>query len=400
MTMNSLRYSLAKKLLIPGLFVASLLMNFSTATVAQETSVKPGINRSFENAKPQEFIEKFEIESREVFHQREEILKACRISPGSVVADIGAGTGLFTRAFSPLVGEQGRVIAVDISKNFLEHIQSTSEKLRQQNVETVLGKDVSANLPEGSIDLAFICDTYHHFEFPQKMMASIFNALKPGGRLIVVDFRRIEGQSSDWTLSHVRAGQDVVTAEILSTGFRYVGERSGSLRDNYLIEFQKPVGVPDLKSSIIPGIGGVAELTGAPEAPRTGVKVIFDVTASSAAGEVNAGLERAARLLNLYGAAGLKATDVNIAVIMHGDAALSILTNDKGSAAASLPNPNLELIQKLNQAGVEIMVCGQTLARKKIAHMQVGKGVMITTSAMTTLMNRQTDGYCLVAVPK
>jgi predicted methyltransferase len=93
-------------------------------------------------------------------------------------------------------------------------------------------------LPPNSVDLVFICDTYHHFEFPFRTMASIHEALRPGGQLIVIDFRRIEGKSREWVLNHVRAGQEVVTKEIVSSGFKKVGEEK-LLKENYLLRFEK-----------------------------------------------------------------------------------------------------------------------------------------------------------------
>ena len=91
------------------------LMHVAT-TLAQEKSVKPGINDSFRDPNLKEFQGKFEIESREVFARRKEIVAACQLKPGQTVADIGAGTGLFTRMFADAVGKDGRVIAGDISQ--------------------------------------------------------------------------------------------------------------------------------------------------------------------------------------------------------------------------------------------------------------------------------------------
>jgi predicted methyltransferase len=88
------------------------------------------------------------------------------------------------------------------------------------------------------VDLAFVCDTYHHFEFPQKTMASIHRALRPGGRVVVIDFHRIEGISSDWVMEHVRAGQEVFRKEIEAAGFRLV-EEPKFLKENYCMIFQK-----------------------------------------------------------------------------------------------------------------------------------------------------------------
>ena len=105
-------------------------------------------------------------------------------------------------------------------------------------METVLAAPDSVNLRPGSIDVAFIADTYHHFEFPQKTMASIHRALRPGGRVVVIDFHRIEGVSSEWVLNHVRAGQEVFRGEIESAGFRLV-EEPKFLKENYYMIFEK-----------------------------------------------------------------------------------------------------------------------------------------------------------------
>ena len=378
-----------------------LLASLPLAAFAQEKSVKPGINDSFQKPDVEAFVERFEVESREVFLHREAILAACRIEPGQTVADIGAGTGLYTRLFSQAVGPEGRVIAVDIAQEFLDHIQASSRAADQKNVETLRCKPDSTELAPSSIDVAFICDTYHHFEFPGKTMSSLHAALKPGGRLILVDFRRIEGESTPWTLNHVRAGQEVFEAEIKAAGFRKIGERKGLLKENYFVEFQKLETEPsELKTFLIEGTGGVAPLTGAPEAPRAGARVVFDVTAAAKPTEINPGLERAARLLNLYGAAGLKSSDIHIAIVLHGDAAAAALTDEAYAKQQSVEkNPNAPLIATLRAAGVDVTICGQTLARKNIPHRDIAEGVVIVTSALTSLINHQSRGHSLLFVP-
>lgn len=221
------------------LLVALLLNIFATNVNAQEKSVKPGINDSFRDPDPKQFTERFEIESREVFAKRKEILASIKLKPTDVVADVGAGTGLFTRLFANQLGPEGRVISVDIAQKFLDHIEVTCREQNLRNVETLLCKDDSTELPPNSVDVAFICDTYHHFEFPQKTMTSLLRALKPGGRIIVIDFKRIEGVSSDWTMDHVRAGQEVFEAEIISAGFKKVDENKDVLKENYFVVFQQ-----------------------------------------------------------------------------------------------------------------------------------------------------------------
>jgi ubiquinone/menaquinone biosynthesis C-methylase UbiE len=137
------------------------------------------------------------------------------------------------------VGEKGRVIAVDIAPKFLDHIESAAAKEGRKNVETLLCTADSTRLPADSVDVAFICDTYHHFEFPHRTMASLHQAMKPGGRVILIDFHRIEGTSSDWVLGHVRAGQEVFETEILESGFKKVREERDLLKENYFVVFEK-----------------------------------------------------------------------------------------------------------------------------------------------------------------
>ena len=205
----------------------------------QEKSVKPGINDPFKDPDVPKFVGTFEGESREIFTGRDKVVAACDLKPGMIVADVGAGTGLFTRLFAKAVGPDGQVYAVDIAPKFLEHIQKTSREAGLRNVTPVLCNQDSADLPPKSVDLIFVCDTYHHFEFPQRTLASVHRALKPGGRLIVVDFIREPGKSREWILNHVRAGQDVVEKEIASAGFKKTGQVKDLLKENYLVVFEK-----------------------------------------------------------------------------------------------------------------------------------------------------------------
>ena len=228
-----------------ALLLILLFVGGGTAA-AQEKSVNPGINDSYKEPDPGEFKKRFETESREVFANREQIVAAAKVKPGMAVADVGAGTGLFTRLFAKAVGPEGRVYAIDIAENFLRHIAKTAKENGIENVETVLAMADSSNLRPESVDLAFISDTYHHFEFPQKTMTSIHRALRPGGRVVVVDFHRIEGVSSEWVLNHVRAGQEVFRKEIEAAGFRLV-EEPKFLKENYYMIFEKAA-LPDAKS--------------------------------------------------------------------------------------------------------------------------------------------------------
>lgn len=203
--------------------------------------MKPGINDKFldPNLQVGEWTQKFETESREIFHLREKISAAAGIKTGMAVADVGAGTGLFTIPFAQAVGESGKVYAVEISKAFLRHIQTRAGQAKLSNVVPVLSTAHSVELPEASIDLAFICDVYHHFEFPRDSLRTLHRALKPGGTIVLIDFIRIPGQSSDFIVGHVRAGQEVFEAEVAAAGFEKIDEEKDLLRENYFVRFRK-----------------------------------------------------------------------------------------------------------------------------------------------------------------
>jgi len=157
---------------------------------------------------------------------------------------------------------------------------------------------------------------------------------------------------------------------------------------------QSPPGDTGLVYPLISGHGGVVPLPRAAEQPRKGAKAVFDITADAKPGEVNKGLEQVARLLNLYGAAGLKAGDVKIVAMCHGAADKAVLSDEACAARYKVAaNPNLPLIRDLKKAGVEVFVCGQSLHDLGFKAEEVAAEVPVADSAMLVLVNKQTDGY-------
>jgi len=197
---------------LPFLFV--LLISGS----AQDESLNPGINERFRQ-QPEQSIKQFDFTSSDPAQQKE-ILDACSLEPGINVADIGAGSGVHARLFAEKVLPTGKVYAVDIVQEFLDHIETTCKDEGIQNVLCVLGSDTSCNLEHSSVDVVFSCDTYHHFEYPFKMLASIHNALRPNGRFVIIDFKDRSG--------HVRADSKTVIEEISKSGFKLIDSRDFS----------------------------------------------------------------------------------------------------------------------------------------------------------------------------
>lgn len=220
------------------LLVAAMLCLAAFITVADEQNVNPDINKRLVDPDYEVWAERFERSGREVFDQREAIVKAANISTGMDVADIGAGTGLFTRLFAPVVGPEGTVYAVDVAKNFIDEVVRQAKDAGMNNVVGIVNSQKNTGLKAASIDLAFICDTYHHFEYPRTMLRSIHNALRRDGSLIIIDFRKIKGISSDWVMMHTRANKEIVIREIEAEGFTLTEERD-FLRTNFYLRFAR-----------------------------------------------------------------------------------------------------------------------------------------------------------------
>lgn len=201
--------------------------------------VKEGPNEKF--LKPDldvpAWVARFEKPGREVYDRRRAITAAVHLEKGAAVADVGAGTGLYTMLFAKAVGPKGKVYAVEIAPRFLDYLAQRAKQAGAKNVAVVRGTATSTELPAGSVDRVFLCDTYHHFDEPQKNLASIRQALRPGGELVVVDFKRVPGQTPAWILEHVRAGLPEVVKEIEAAGFAKI-EEVPILKENYVVRFR------------------------------------------------------------------------------------------------------------------------------------------------------------------
>lgn len=209
--------------------------------LAESSRVDPAINAEYKgDYDTAKWVERFEGESREIYHQRDAILAALGPKPGERIADIGAGTGFFTMMFAERVGAGGHVFAVDIARPFLDLIRRRAGERGFAQITTVQCPPDATGLAPASVDAAFICDTYHHFEQPLATMRSLHAALRPGGRLVVIDFIREPGRSRAWVIDHVRAGQAAFAREIESVGFhRLPDTRIEGLKENYVMNFRK-----------------------------------------------------------------------------------------------------------------------------------------------------------------
>ncbi len=228
-----------KKILLLGILIVWPAVH----ALAQEGSVKPGINDKFlsDELDVDEWTQRFEGESRDIYARRAEIVAALGLEAKQRVADIGAGTGFFSELLAKAVGSNGTVWALEISPKFLEHLRDRFSKAGLTQIDVVENADRTTGLAESSIDLAFICDVYHHFEFPKDMLQNLRHVIRSGGSLVIVDFERIPGETKEWILGHVRAGKEVFRAEIEAAGFIFKEEvELEGLDDNYILRFTNP----------------------------------------------------------------------------------------------------------------------------------------------------------------
>lgn len=170
----------------------------------------------------------------------ERLIAALGIRPGSVVAEIGAGSGELTLAMSRAVGETGRVYATELGDDRIATLKRAVETAGASNVQILAADAMRTNLAVGCCDAVFMRNVYHHFDDPQAMNASIFQALRPGGSVAVIDFAPRTGkdaanpESRDAEGSHgVRA--DELGEELKRAGFALVSVEAGDARGVFVV---------------------------------------------------------------------------------------------------------------------------------------------------------------------
>lgn len=162
-----------------------------------------------------------------------ELVDALKLRPGMTVADIGTGIGYMLPHLSRAVGPNGKVIAQDIQTDFLDQSRALAIRDKLTNVQYVLGTERDPKLAMASIDVALVLDVYHHFDYPQEMLSHLRSALKPGGRLVIVDYYKKSRPD------HIRLERDDAAREIEATGFELAGTRDHN-EEQYILEFMRP----------------------------------------------------------------------------------------------------------------------------------------------------------------
>jgi len=208
----------------------------------------------------QEEILKREMPERVAEMKIDEVVKLLELKPGEIVADIGAGTGVFARPFAKAVGAKGTVYAVEIEQPLLDAINERAKKEGISNVKTVLGEFNDPKLPVKDVDVAFFNRVLHEIERRAAYLDTVAKYLKPGGRIVIID----KPTADDWMWMK----RDTVDLWMASIGFYAVDDFS-IYKDKYFVVYQRPYAPSKLLDKTI----ATASTKARPAKPATADKV-------------------------------------------------------------------------------------------------------------------------------
>ena len=228
-------------------FILLFFALLQTATlVAQERyTVKPGdpngINKWYMGRQIAHVMSHFGIEwlerkEREMEENTSQLLKNLVVQPGTAIADIGAGSGYHSTLLSKMVGT-GKVYAVDVEPEMIAYLKARIKLEGHKNIIPVLSTEQKVSLPANSIDIMLLVDVYHEFSFPYEMTLSMLEALKPGGKLVLVEFRAEDPNVPIKTI-HKMSEQQAVK-EFKASGFLFE-KNLGNLPWQHCLIFRKP----------------------------------------------------------------------------------------------------------------------------------------------------------------
>ncbi len=141
-------------------------------------------------AEVDKWVALFDDPAREEWQKPGQVVRSLMLKPGMTVADLGAGTGYFNRLLSEAVGADGKVLAVDIEPAMVAYMKERAQREKTPNVTALLAEPADPKLPLGEVDLILIVNTYHHFDDRLEYFGRLKGALKPGGRLAIIDFQK------------------------------------------------------------------------------------------------------------------------------------------------------------------------------------------------------------------
>lgn len=174
---------------------------------------------------------------RDTRNQEENVelaVKNLPVTKNSIVADIGAGTGFYTFRIAPKVS---KVLAIELEDEALDYLKQRSKTLKQSNVEVVKGSEKAPGVPNGSIDLALMVDVYHELEYPHEYLQALYKALKPGGKIVLVEYK---GEDREIPIKKLHKTTTVqISKEVTANGFKFIEDKEGLPMQHFLIYEKK-----------------------------------------------------------------------------------------------------------------------------------------------------------------
>jgi ubiquinone/menaquinone biosynthesis C-methylase UbiE len=227
---------------VPGVrcrVLGFLLLSLCAASLAAQVASKA--NEGYKTPEGRESVAKtLSAPDRDEKQKPGELVEAMSLKPGMVVADIGTGTGYMLPYLSRAVGPQGRVLGEDIFPDFLEKAKATASQQKLGNVEFIKGSETDPGLPENGVDVILGLDTYHHWDYPEKMLAAVYRELRDGGRLVIVEYyKRPDAMPGGRAMQHIRLDAADVIKEIESNHFKLMSQHDHVKGSQYMAVFEK-----------------------------------------------------------------------------------------------------------------------------------------------------------------
>jgi predicted methyltransferase len=217
-------------------FIALLLFATSAFPQVAETA-----NRNYQTKEGRESVARGLADPHRDDKQKpRELVEAMGLKAGQSVADVGTGVGYMLPYLSKAVGPTGHVTAEDIQQDFLDKAKLRVRTVNLNNVTFVLGTDKDPKLPGDTFNAVLVLDTYHHFDYPESMLAAIRDSLLTGGRFYLVDYYKSPtAMPGGRAMEHIRLDRDDVAFEVESNGFRLVSKSDHIPNSQYMLVFEK-----------------------------------------------------------------------------------------------------------------------------------------------------------------
>ena len=223
---------------IKAIIILSALFNltFLNSESAVEGQGSPWIHATEQKLNYIDVWEKeLKFPDRDEWQKPDEVVKSLNLKPGDVIADIGAGNGYFTKRFARAVGPGGKALGLDIVPSKVEYMRKDAERSGLNNYKALIIKSDDAQLDPGSVDVVFLCNTYHHLENRVDYLKRLSMSLKENGRVVIIDFYKkpmpVGPSSSDHKLA-----KEVVLEEFQEAGYKLQHDKD-LLPYQYYLEF-------------------------------------------------------------------------------------------------------------------------------------------------------------------